>query len=221
MSGAGEAAARRIEAQLALGQMLLDGGDAEGALDAFRAAARSGDARGLNMLGRIYEAGRAGPADPGLAAGYYREAAEKGDAWAMFNLGDLYARGAGVARDDAAAYALYTEAARRGHAKSLNMLGLFHEDGRFVPPDPVAARSFYAAGAKQGDPWAQFNLGRMLLDEGRVADAAAEFEASLRTGFGDYWAMMAAELSACPAPEIAELGRVAAAMAGAFPGPAK
>ncbi|WP_247888897.1 tetratricopeptide repeat protein [Azospirillum brasilense] len=136
-----------IDVQLALGQQCLDrgGADRARAVEWFRIAARSGDARAVNMLGRCHEHGWGVPADPVLAAAHYRRAADLGDAWALFNLADLHCRGLGVPADDAEASRLYAAAARRGNVKALNMLGLFHESGwaaawkswRAPPPPPA------------------------------------------------------------------------------------
>lgn len=203
--------AQQIEAELALGQMLLDQGRAADALESFRAAAFSGDGRALNMMGQLYEHGHLGQPNFQVAGQYYFKAAEKGDVWGMFNLADLHLRGQGVARDPEAAYALYTEAASRGHSKSLNMLGLIHEDGLLGPSDPEAARAFYRAGAAQGDCWAQFNLGRMALQAGAVDPALSAFQDSLQSGFPAFWLMLSGELSSDADPRLAAIGRAAAA----------
>lgn len=195
-----------VETQLALGQMHLDRGEPDKALEWFRAAARSGDARALNMLGRAYERGWGIAANTKEAAVYFRQAAERGDVWAMFNLADLHCRGEGVERDETAAYALYAEAARRGHAKSLNMLGLFHEDGAAVPRDLDKALSFFQAGAKAGDCWAQFNAARLLLSRGTTDEAIRWLTASFETGFPDYFRHLAEALEGNSDPRLAAIG---------------
>ncbi|MFT3689045.1 tetratricopeptide repeat protein [Paenirhodobacter sp.] len=198
----------RAEAQLALGQMLLDAGDGAAAWESFAAAARAHDARALNMLGRMSEQGWNGlPPAPEQAAGFYRRAAAAGSGWAHFNLGDLYLRGAGVPQDDAAAYACYTQAAAAGVVKALNMIGMCHEEGRGTPADPAQARRFFVAGAEGGDCWAQFNLGRLALAEGQVDAAAAWFEASLATGFPGYWRALAAALAGQADPRLQRIAQ--------------
>lgn len=202
------------EVQLALGQMHLDRGDHATALDWFRTAARGGDARGFNMVGRCHDCGWGVPADPAAAAGYYVRAAELGDVWALFNLADLYCTGRGVARDDAAAYALYRAAAERGHAKSLNMLGLFRESGRVVPADPQGALELFRGAAAGGDCWGSFNYARLLLERSEVEAAISAFEGALETGFPDFFRAMADALAASPDPRLAALGARAAERAG-------
>ncbi|MFD1744296.1 tetratricopeptide repeat protein [Rhizobium helianthi] len=191
-----------VEAQLALGQMHLDRGEHEQAIEHFRAAARSGEPVALNMLGRAYERGWGTVADAVSAAAYYDAAARQGDAWAMFNLADLYVRGAGVLRDEAAAYALYVEAARKGLGKSLNMLGLFHEEGRVVEKDCDAAMALFQAGADAGDCWAMFNAARLSLLAGAEGAAVRYFELSLSAGFHDYYRHLWQALQKAPQEQL-------------------
>ncbi len=202
-----------IDVQLALGQICLDRGGAAQAAEWFRIAARSGDARAINMLGRCFERGWGVPADPGQAAACYRKAADRGDAWALFNLADLHCRGEGVPADDQAAYRLYAAAARRGHAKALNMLGLFHECGRAVPVDGGAARAFFQAAAEGGDCWGRFNHARMLTLDGRLEEALPWFRRALDAGFPDFYRCMADALAGHPDPRLLALSRQAAALA--------
>ena len=204
-----------IDVQLALGQACLDRGGAEQAqaVEWFRCAARSGDARAVNMLGRCHEHGWGVPADPQMAAAYYRKAADLGDVWALFNLGDLYCRGEGVPADDDAAYRLYAAAARKGHVKALNMLGLFHECGRAVPVDGAAARAFFKAAAEGGDCWGRFNHARMLVEDGALEEALPWFRRALDTGFPDFYRSMAAALAEHPDPRVQALARHAATLA--------
>ncbi len=212
-----------IDVQLALGQLCLDRGGPEQAqaIEWFRIAARSGDARAINMLGRCYERGWGVTADPREAAAYYLKAADRGDVWALFNLGDLYCRGEGVPADDEAAYRLYAAAARKGHVKALNMLGLFHEGGRAVPADGAAARAFFKAAAEGGDCWGQFNHARMLILDGALDQAVPWFRQALDTGFPDFFRSMAAVLAEHPDPKLQALARQASALArqGRTPAP--
>ncbi|HEY0276399.1 MAG TPA: hypothetical protein VGC31_10095 [Paenirhodobacter sp.] len=76
----------RLQAQLALGQMLLNSGDGSAAWEAFAAAARSHDGRALNMLGMCYEDGRGTGTDPAQARAFFGAGARRGDCWAQFNL---------------------------------------------------------------------------------------------------------------------------------------
>lgn len=202
---------------LALGQSCLDRGEGEQAYGWFRSAARGGDARALNMLGRCFEHGWGVPADPFQAAAHYRKAAELGDGWALFNLADLYCRGVGVPADDEAAYRLYAASAAKGNAKALNMLGLFHESGRAVPADDAAARALFKAAAESGDCWGRFNHARMLLLAGQSDEALRWFGLALDSGFPDFYRSMAAALAPHPDPRIQALAARAAALAEPAP----
>lgn len=203
------------DAMLALGQVCLDrGGDDQAqAVEWFRSAARGGDARAINMLGRCYEHGWGVAADAAAAAAHYLKAADLGDAWALFNLGDLYFRGHGVPQDDEAAYRLYATAARKGHLKSLTMLGLLHERGRAAAASSAHAQSYFKAAAEGGDCWGQFNHARLLIQSGAVEQALPWLRRALDTGFPDFFRAMAAALAHHPDPRLHDLARQAHARA--------
>lgn len=189
------------EAALALGQLMLETGQPDAALESFSRAARSGSVAALTMIGRIHERGWGRPRDVALAVGYFRRAAAAGDPWAIFNLADLHLAGDGVQCDIREAHRLYAAAAAMGHAKALNMLGILAESGR--GPDPVAsAGDYFLAAAQAGDPWAQFNIARRLVAEGKVAQACDWLDRSLSAGFPDYWRSLHRELERHPDPSL-------------------
>uniref|UniRef100_UPI0035AE13A0 tetratricopeptide repeat protein n=1 Tax=Paenirhodobacter enshiensis TaxID=1105367 RepID=UPI0035AE13A0 len=205
-----------IEAQLALGQMLLEAGEGASAWEAFAAAARRGDGRAMTMLGRLAEHGWAGRApDPAAAAHHYRRAAAAGSGWALFNLADLHLTGRGVAPDAAGAVALYSRAAEAGVAQALNMLGLCCEEGQGLPADRALARRYYAAGAEAGDCWASFNLGRLMLEEGEFDAALIRFRRAYDTGFAGFWRRLAEALAPLDDPRFRALARAALSRAEA------
>ena len=164
-----------VQAQLLLGQLLLDGQgvarDPAAALRWFGAAAQAGDAVGMNMVGRCAEHGWGTAVDTPLAARWYRAAAERGLDWGMYNLATLLALGEGVVRDRPQALALFRRAAALGHAKSVTMIGSFYEDGWVVEADRAAAADHYRRAAEAGDFRGQFNHARMLVSEGRIDEA--------------------------------------------------
>lgn len=164
-----------VEAQLRLGQILLDGRgvarDPGGALRWFGLAAKAGHAMGMNMVGRCIEHGWGTTADKGQAAAWYRAAADRGLDWGMYNLATLLALGSGIAEDRREALALFQRAGAMGHAKSLNMVGSFHEDGWAVPPDRAKAAAYYERAAQGGDFRGQFNHARMLIEDGLIEEA--------------------------------------------------
>lgn len=197
------------DALLLLGQRALDDGAFDQAFDWFRSAARGGDGRAVNMLGRCHELGWGTPVSPRLAAAHYRKAADAGEPWAMFNLADLHLRGSGVAADDARAWALYRDAARTGLAKALNMLGMMCEQGRAVAADTRAARALFQAAAEGGDCWGAFNRARLDLDRGRIADALPWLDLALRTGFPGFYTAMAQGLAHHPDARVAARADIA------------
>ncbi|WP_313193769.1 tetratricopeptide repeat protein [Shinella zoogloeoides] len=209
------ASAGVVNAQVALARMYLTGEGAakncEAAVVLLDEAARSDDPEALNMLGRCHERGWGTPADPSMAAALYERAAARGHAWAMFNLADLHCRGEGVERDHATAYGLYTQAAERGHVKSLNMLGILLEEGKGVLADKARARDLFERGANENDCWAQFNLARILTDEGRPDAALLWLRRSLDCGFPDFWSVLHDSLRSHPRQDFRDLAQEAAA----------
>lgn len=169
------AEAGHAEAQVMLGQILLDGrgvpADAVQALQWFIKAAQQGHAMAMNMVGRSYENGWGIAADAARAAEWYRAAAERGLDWGLYNLATLLTLGNGVAEDKAEALALFRRAADLGHAKSINMVGSFYEDGWIVSRDMTVAAEHYCRAAQGGDFRGMFNHARILIDRGEIDEA--------------------------------------------------
>lgn len=174
-----------VDVQLMLGQVHLNNGNMADAFSMFEVAARSGDPRALNMLGRAFERGWSVSRNPATAAMYFAQAARCGDGWAMFNLADLYLAGDGVAADPHRACALYVAAARNGVAKAFNMLGIMVEDGVMPHAQVDAAATFFHAAAMAGDCWGCLNLGRVHLAARDVPAALTWLEKALELGFAD------------------------------------
>lgn len=169
------AQAGAAEAQLVLGQILLDGHGVERdpieGLQWFVEAAKQDNVMAMNMVGRCYENGWGIAADVVRAAEWYRAAADRGSDWGMYNLATLLALGHGVEADREAALALFRDAAALGHVKSVNMIGSFYEDGWVVGHDMDAATEHYRRAAEGGDFRGMFNYARMLIDAGRLEQA--------------------------------------------------
>jgi len=225
---AAAARAGHAEAALLYGQILADGRglpqDRAAALGWFRVAHAAGDPRGTTMLGRCHELGWGTPTDFSAAATLYAEAAARGHDWAQYNLATLHIHGAGVPQDRARALALLRTAAAQGHAKSLTVLGRFLEEGwDDAPRDPAAAAALYAEAAQAGDFRAQFNLGTLLVEAGRLPEAMPWFRAAAAAGSPDMLRVMAERLGARPEPELrdlaAEVSGGGTAARGAAPGP--
>jgi TPR repeat protein len=200
-------------AQVTYAQLRIGGAPPEEATAWFRTAARQGDARAINMLGRACELGWGMRADLKAAAKHYARAAALGDAWAMFNLADLTLNGRGVPADEGQAYALYEQAGSLGHAKALNMMGLLRETGRGAERDDALALDLFRAAAEGGDCWGAFNLARRLADDGVMDEALVWIERAIEAGFPDFWRTAAALLATHPDTRARALGRLALARA--------
>lgn len=203
-----------VNAQIAWGQMLVDGHgvprDAEAGLRWFRIAADAGSLDGLNMVGRCHELGWGMPADAASAAGLYRQAAEAGHAWAQFNLASLLLDGRGVAPDRTHALGWFVRAARspdaEARAKAATMIGRYLELGWGRPPRPVAALRWYRRGAEGGDYRGQFDLARLLTERtGRLDLALPWFARAIETGVPAFCRNVARALRAAPQPELRRL----------------
>lgn len=167
------------DAQLVLGQMLLDGRGAapqpQNALNWFVKAGRAGHPMAMNMVGRCYENGWGVEADQETATNWFRNAAHAGLDWGMYNYATSLALGRGVAEDRSGAFEWLTRASALGHAKSMNVLGGFYEDGWVVPVDLSQARALYLQAAEGGDFRGWFNLGRCQWAQGHADGARASF----------------------------------------------
>jgi len=177
-----------VSAQLAWGQMLIDGvgvaRDPDAALRWFEVAARSGNADGINMLGRCHELGWGLPADPATAILFYRQAAEKGHAWAQFNLASLLVAGNGAPQDRTQALEWFVRSARRGNTKAMTMIGRYLEHGWDRPSRPRAALFWYERAARGDEYRAQFDFARLLLEMTDRLDLALPwFSRAVESGF--------------------------------------
>ena len=174
------------EAQVVLGQMLLDGveveRDAAAGFGWFMRAAAQDHLLALNMVGRCYELGWGTPVDFTRAAECYRVAAARGLTEAMYNYATQLALARGVAEDKAEALRWLRAAAARRFAKADNFVGSFHEDGWATPVDLAAAAQCYERAAAGGDFRGCFNHARMLVLAGRVEEAVPWIERAVELG---------------------------------------
>lgn len=163
-------------AQLRWGAMLLEGfgvaPDAGLALHWFLRAARAGDSEAMNMAGRCFENGWGSEPDLAQAARWYRRSADCGHDWGEYNYANLLFDGRGVALDRKLALLYYRRAADRGHGRAMNLLGRCYEAGWGCEKNPGLAALWYERSAATGYFRGQFNHGCMLLEEGRIAEAA-------------------------------------------------
>lgn len=177
LAAAGQGA---VEAQLLLGQILLDGRgieqDAEVARSWFQIAAQGGNGMAHNMLGRCLEHGWGGAVDLAQAAIHYARAADTGLDWGMYNLGNLLATGRGLPENQAQALACYEKAAQLGHAKSMNLYGRYLEQGIATAVSPARAVRWYRRSAEAGDFRGMFSLAMVLVERGQVGEAGPWLE---------------------------------------------
>ncbi|MDH0731197.1 sel1 repeat family protein [Pseudomonas sichuanensis] len=177
LAAAGQGA---VEAQLLLGQILLDGRgieqDAEVARRWFQIAAQGGNGMAHNMLGRCLEHGWGGAVDLAQAAIHYARAADTGLDWGMYNLGNLLATGRGLPENQAQALACYEKAAQLGHAKSMNLYGRYLEQGIATAASPARAVRWYRRSAEAGDFRGMFSLAMVLVERGQVGEAGPWLE---------------------------------------------
>jgi hypothetical protein len=181
-----ESAARYgvAEAQVRLGQMLLDGigapRDEAAALNWFTRAAGKGAPEAMNMVGRCYENGWGAASDLAAAAHWYRLSAEAGHDWGEYNYANMLFDGRGVACDRPQAFDWYRRAAERGHTRAMNLLARCFEEGWGVTPDRPRACEWYRRAAEGGYFRAQYNFATLLAGEGRIDEALAWFETACR-----------------------------------------
>lgn len=202
-----------IEAQLLLGQMLLDGRgapmDPEAALVWFQTAAAGGSADAMNMVGRCHEMGWGIDPDPVTAAQWYGRAAAAGLDWGQYNLANLLLRGRGIARDRQQALAWYLCAARQDHAKSMNVIGRFFEEGWEVATDIRLAQLWYRRAAERGDFRGKYNLGTLLVRQGCMTEAAHWLRQAVQAGTYEFLCVICDDLSRQREPVLREVGRLA------------
>jgi hypothetical protein len=211
-----------VNAQIAWGQMLVDGHgvarDPAAGLRWFQLAAAAGSADGINMVGRCHDLGWGVPVDPARAAALYRQAAERGHGWAQFNLATLLLDGRGLAADRMQALHWYVRAARGrsgkaaeggnadAAAKSATMIGRSLELGWERPARPAAALHWYRRGAEGGDYRGQFDYARLLLERsGRLDLAEPWFARCIESGVPAFCRHVAAALREAPEPTLCRL----------------
>ncbi|MBO1328090.1 tetratricopeptide repeat protein [Acetobacter suratthaniensis] len=201
-----QARAGDAQAQLALGQLLLNGiGTARDEKNAFRwflASALQGVAMGCNMVGRCRELGWGVALNKAEAMPWYRRAAQAGLDWGMYNYATGLTLGWGGPRDLEAALLWFRRSAALGHCKSFNIIGSFYEDGWACARDLRRARAWYAAAARCGDFRGHFNYGRFLLRENQPGDAAQHFAIARQLGTAAFVEKMDAFLLNADRPDL-------------------
>ncbi|MEP9352473.1 tetratricopeptide repeat protein [Xanthobacter sp. KR7-65] len=204
-------------AQVAWGQMLLDGEgtarDVDAALRWFRIAGDAGSLDGINMVGRCHELGWGVAPDAAAAERHYRAAASLGHAWAQFNLASLLLQPDRAAADRVEALGWYVRSARGGNAKAMAMVGRFLEHGWGRQPRPLAARRWYRRAAIGGDYRGQFDFARTRYEDGFRDEALAWFARSIESAVPDFCRLAAEGLRDAGDPALDALAARALARA--------
>jgi TPR repeat protein len=144
-------------APFALGSLLEEQGDREGAFEAFETGARRECALSQDALGRLaleeetqasFEAAR-----------YWSEkSAKQGCASAQARMGTIFHEGLGVARDPERAVWWFLQAAKQNHAGAQAMIGVASHLGIGTEADRFNAMRMLMLSAAQGNPMAKAYL---------------------------------------------------------------
>jgi uncharacterized protein len=195
-----------LTAQMTWARMLLHGHgvpmDQEAACRWFSIAAEGGDAEALNMLGRCHEFGWGVPANPRYAEVHYRQAARRNDSSAQYNLGQLLLAGEPTPAKRREGLGWHLLAAKAGHAQSMNVVGRFCEEGWDMPKSIENALGWFRKSAEAGDSWGQFNLGRVLADDGDTGAALVWLRRAAENGDDAFVAGIVPVLRKHPDPAI-------------------
>lgn len=199
------------EAQLWLGQLLLDGAapvrDEAPALRWFMRSAEAGSADAMNMAGRCFELGWGAPADAAAAADWYRRSAEAGAPWGQYNYANMLFEGIGLPQDRQRAVAWWRVAAVAGHAPAMSLLSRCLEEGWGVTRDLAEASRWRRLAAEGGYFRAQFNHACWLTDQAEVEAAVGWFRSALANSPAQSRRAMAQALLAHPDARLSALGR--------------
>lgn len=178
------------QAQTALGQRYLEGGDtqlqnhAEAAIW-FARAAEAGDATAQNALGKLYFTGLGVARDAATALRWLDAAAQSGVPEYIYDLATVLDTDP-VLADPARAAALYARAQQAGHVPAAVSLGVLHQNGTGVAQDYARAKALYEIGVAAGDARAHNNLGLLYVRghgvEQDYARAAALFQVAVDQG---------------------------------------
>ena len=114
----------------------------------------------------------------------FKEAADKNDIQAIIQIGLMYDFGKGVKQDYNIAMKWYMKAAEEGDAGGMYLVGHMYEFGEGMNVDPGKAFEWYVKSARMGNSIAQFEVGRILLNENIDGKSHAEGIAWLKIAAG-------------------------------------
>ncbi len=122
-------------------------------------ACDGGDAKGCELLGRIYEEGKGVAKNLARAAQLYKQACDGGDAEGCANLGFAHQQGEGVAKDLSRAAQLHKQACDGGYAFACAALGVSYGHGYGVAKDLARAAQLFRQSCNAGDAFGCGALG--------------------------------------------------------------
>lgn len=128
-----------------------------------------GHVRAAQLLGRFYQLGLNGKADPARAVPLFEQGAKVGDPYAQYSLARALLAGNGVKPDVERGMALLVKAAESGHTYAMNQLGGEYKFGRNIKADPSRSAAFFQESTDRGDVWGMVNLGLLYRDGVGVA----------------------------------------------------
>jgi TPR repeat protein len=185
---------KRTFSSLALGGLLIVGGDGIGVAQDFGAGvaayergdyatafremsvlSEQGNSSAQHNLGIMYSEGQGVTQDYREAAKWFRLSAERGNWYAQFSLGQLYRNGQGVTQDYREAAKWLRLSAEQGHADAQNNLGVMFVKGQGVTQDYIYAHMWFNIAASTGSSGAIKNRD-MVADKMTAAQIATAQE---------------------------------------------
>lgn len=151
-----------VNAQYALGRLLLEKGDSpEQAVAWIAKAADGGSASAQYALGKIYRDGVRVPRNISKAIELFLLAANQNNDYAQYQLGKLYLAGEQIPKDAEHAVQWLDASAEQGNQYAQYILGKLYLCGKDVPHDKAKAVLYLEASAAQGNIYAQFFLNHL------------------------------------------------------------
>lgn len=200
-------------AQVAYGQMLLDGHgvdrDLQAAFRWFGIAAKADDIDGINMVGRCHELGWGTPINLAEAKASYQRAAAQNHPWAQFNLATLMLREEGTPGVVVTALTLLVRSARQRNAKAMNMIGRYREFGWTGPINIPSAIRWYRRAAEGGCFRGAAHFARFMLERGRIDEARSWYRRSAEWAPVDFCRDLAAHLFKAELSDLHTIARLA------------
>ncbi|MFR2755384.1 MAG: MobP3 family relaxase [Eisenbergiella massiliensis] len=153
-----------VNAQYALGRLLLGKGDSpEQAVAWIAKAADGGSASAQYALGKIYRDGVHVPRNISKAIELFALSAEQKNEYAAYQLGRLFLAGMDIPRDVDAAVRWLTFSAELKNQYAQYALGKLYLVGEDVIQDVTKAIELFLLAANQNNDYAQYQLGKLYL----------------------------------------------------------